>query len=117
MRKINQNFQTLSFLENKNSNKEKLFPLLLFFISLECPTVPVKEQQQHYNRVLPGQYLLAESRPQNPSLRHRLPKTLISNYALAVMKHADPIGGGFAMEAELEAAGSKCVVPGQINPI
>ncbi|XP_073004887.1 uncharacterized protein [Typha latifolia] len=40
-----------------------------------------------------------------------------SAYALAVMKHPDPIGEGFAMEAKLEAAGPECIVPGQITPV
>ncbi|OAY71528.1 hypothetical protein ACMD2_09302, partial [Ananas comosus] len=45
--------------------------------------------------------------PQNPSTSH----------ALAVMRHPNPVGEGFAMEAKLEAAGPDCVVPGQITPV
>ncbi|XP_010267231.1 PREDICTED: uncharacterized protein LOC104604547 isoform X2 [Nelumbo nucifera] len=56
-----------------------------------------------------------------PKIHHspilRLPQNSTSNYALAVMKHPDPIGGGFALEAKMEAAGPECIVPGQITPI
>ncbi|XP_010243214.1 PREDICTED: uncharacterized protein LOC104587348 isoform X2 [Nelumbo nucifera] len=56
-----------------------------------------------------------------PKIHHspilRVPQNPTSNYALAVMKHPDPIGAGFAMEATLEAAGPDCLVPGQITPI
>ncbi|KAH7673862.1 hypothetical protein IHE45_08G034900 [Dioscorea alata] len=52
---------------------------------------------------------------QNPVLRLR--QNPSSSYALAVMKHPDPIGGGFATEAKLEAAGPECVVPGQATPV
>ncbi|CAO1946185.1 unnamed protein product [Urochloa humidicola] len=38
-------------------------------------------------------------------------------YALAVMKHPDPIGEGMAMEAFAEAAGPECIVPGQQAPL
>ncbi|KAL6614397.1 hypothetical protein ACP70R_036667 [Stipagrostis hirtigluma subsp. patula] len=38
-------------------------------------------------------------------------------YALAVMKHPDPIGEGLAMEAVAEAAGPECIVPGQQAPL
>ncbi|XP_062207047.1 uncharacterized protein LOC133908870 [Phragmites australis] len=38
-------------------------------------------------------------------------------YALAVMKHPDPIGEGLAMEAIAEAAGPECIVPGQQAPL
>ncbi|RCV27613.1 hypothetical protein SEVIR_5G342400v4 [Setaria viridis] len=38
-------------------------------------------------------------------------------YALAVMKHPDPIGEGLAMEAFAEAAGPECIVPGQQAPL
>ncbi|KAK3165611.1 hypothetical protein QOZ80_1AG0035450 [Eleusine coracana subsp. coracana] len=38
-------------------------------------------------------------------------------YALAVMKHPDPIGEGLAMEAVVEAAGPECIVPGQQAPL
>lgn len=34
-----------------------------------------------------------------------------------MLKHPDPIGGGFATEAKLEAAGPECVVPGQATPV
>ncbi|XP_052152497.1 uncharacterized protein LOC127770721 [Oryza glaberrima] len=40
-----------------------------------------------------------------------------SAYALAVMKHPDPIGEGLAMEAMVEAAGPECIVPGQQAPL
>ncbi|KAL5226744.1 hypothetical protein ABZP36_015009 [Zizania latifolia] len=40
-----------------------------------------------------------------------------SAYALAVMKHPDPIGEGLAMEAVAEAAGPECIVPGQQAPL
>ncbi|XP_058074938.1 uncharacterized protein LOC131223518 [Magnolia sinica] len=56
-----------------------------------------------------------------PKIHHspilRLPSNPHSNYALAVMKHPDPIGGGLAMEAKLEAAGPDCIVPGQVMPL
>ncbi|KAF6140270.1 hypothetical protein GIB67_000318 [Kingdonia uniflora] len=45
--------------------------------------------------------------PQNPN----------SDYALSLIKHPDPIGGGFASEAKVEAAGPDCIVPGQVTPI
>ncbi|NP_001144410.1 hypothetical protein Zm00014a_031905 [Zea mays] len=38
-------------------------------------------------------------------------------YALAIMKHPDPIGEGLAMEAFAEAAGPECIVPGQQAPL
>ncbi|THU51396.1 hypothetical protein C4D60_Mb06t30580 [Musa balbisiana] len=51
----------------------------------------------------------------NPVLRvQQNPRT---NYAVAVMKHPDPVGGGFAMEARLEAAGPDCIVPGLATPV
>ncbi|KAJ8647882.1 hypothetical protein MRB53_000905 [Persea americana] len=56
-----------------------------------------------------------------PKIHHspilRLPQNPTSSYALSVMKHQDPIGGGFATEAKLEAAGPDCIVPGQITPV
>ncbi|RWR79135.1 hypothetical protein CKAN_00769700 [Cinnamomum micranthum f. kanehirae] len=56
-----------------------------------------------------------------PKIHHspilRLPQNPTSSYALSVMKHRDPIGGGFATEAKLEAAGPDCIVPGQITPV
>ncbi|KAL5975075.1 hypothetical protein ACLOJK_031751 [Asimina triloba] len=56
-----------------------------------------------------------------PKIHHspilRIPSTPQSVYGLAVMKHPDPIGGGFATEAELEAAGPDCIVPGQSKPV
>ncbi|XP_011621563.1 uncharacterized protein LOC105420255 [Amborella trichopoda] len=56
-----------------------------------------------------------------PKIHHppilRLPSNPTSNYALAVMKHPDPIGDGLATEAFLEAAGPECVIPGQVTPI
>ncbi|XP_051226186.1 uncharacterized protein [Lolium perenne] len=39
------------------------------------------------------------------------------DYALALMKHPDPIGVGLAMEAVAEAAGPECIVPGQHAPL
>ncbi|WOK91797.1 hypothetical protein Cni_G00488 [Canna indica] len=51
----------------------------------------------------------------NPVLRvQHNPNT---NYALAVMKQPDPIGGGFATEAIVEAAGPDCIVPGLATPV
>ncbi|KAK6231677.1 hypothetical protein SCA6_001750 [Theobroma cacao] len=56
-----------------------------------------------------------------PKIHHspvlRLAQTPHSNYALAVMKHPDPIGSGLATEAIVEAAGPECIVPGQITPV
>ncbi|XP_039024913.1 uncharacterized protein LOC120158041 [Hibiscus syriacus] len=56
-----------------------------------------------------------------PRIHHspilRLRQTPNSNYALAIMKHSDPIGSGLATEAIVEAAGPECIVPGQITPI
>ncbi|KAF5207720.1 hypothetical protein FRX31_002695 [Thalictrum thalictroides] len=56
-----------------------------------------------------------------PKIHHspilRLSQNPTSNYALAIMKHPDPIGQGFATEATLEAAGPDCLVPGQTTPI
>ncbi|XP_007027458.2 PREDICTED: uncharacterized protein LOC18598053 isoform X2 [Theobroma cacao] len=56
-----------------------------------------------------------------PKIHHspvlRLAQTPHSNYALAVMKHPDPIGSGLATEAIVEAAGPECIVPGQIAPV
>ncbi|KAI3933629.1 hypothetical protein MKW98_003068 [Papaver atlanticum] len=56
-----------------------------------------------------------------PKIHHspllRIQQNPNSNYALAVMKHPDPIGKGFASEATVEAAGPDCLVPGQITPI
>ncbi|GFQ07190.1 hypothetical protein PHJA_002863100 [Phtheirospermum japonicum] len=56
-----------------------------------------------------------------PKIHHspvlRLPQTPHSNYALSVMKHADPIGSGLGKEAMVEAAGPECIVPGQTTPI
>lgn len=36
---------------------------------------------------------------------------------ICVMQHPDPVGGGFAMEARLEAAGPDCIVPGLATPV
>ncbi|CAI9760661.1 unnamed protein product [Fraxinus pennsylvanica] len=47
----------------------------------------------------------------------RLPQTPLSEYALSVMKHPDPIGSGLGKEAILEAAGPDCIVPGQTAPV
>ncbi|PIN10302.1 hypothetical protein CDL12_17114 [Handroanthus impetiginosus] len=56
-----------------------------------------------------------------PKIHHspvlRIPQTPYSNYALSVMKHADPIGSGLGKEAVVEAAGPDCIVPGQVTPI
>ncbi|GMJ02972.1 hypothetical protein like AT2G36835 [Hibiscus trionum] len=56
-----------------------------------------------------------------PKIHHspvlRFSQTPRSNYALAIMKHPDPIGSGLATEAILESAGPECIVPGQIMPI
>lgn len=56
-----------------------------------------------------------------PKIHHspilKLPQNPSSSYALAVMKHPDPIGEGFATEARLEAAGPECIVPGQTTPV
>ncbi|XP_016739523.1 uncharacterized protein [Gossypium hirsutum] len=51
------------------------------------------------------------------SLLLRLPITPLSNYALAVMNHPDPIGTGLVTDAIVEAAGPECIVPGHITPI
>ncbi|VVB02400.1 unnamed protein product [Arabis nemorensis] len=40
-----------------------------------------------------------------------------TDYAISVMKHPNPVGGGLAMEAVLESAGPECVVPGQVTPL
>ncbi|KAK1561848.1 hypothetical protein Q3G72_001815 [Acer saccharum] len=40
-----------------------------------------------------------------------------SNYALNIIKHPNPIGGGLATEAIVEAAGPDCIVPGLVKPI
>ncbi|XP_074568924.1 uncharacterized protein LOC141825440 isoform X2 [Curcuma longa] len=74
--------------------------------------------------------LLAEDVPwrASPTGRKPIPKIHLnpvlrvqpnsnSNYALAVMKHPDPIGSGFATEARLEAAGPDCIVPGLATPV
>lgn len=56
-----------------------------------------------------------------PKIHHspavRLPDNPSSSYGLAVMRQRDPIGGGFATDAILEAAGPDCIVPGQIAPV
>ncbi|KAF3785148.1 hypothetical protein EJ110_NYTH28723 [Nymphaea thermarum] len=39
------------------------------------------------------------------------------SYGLAVMKHSNPVGNGFASEAQLESAGPECIVPGQVKPV
>ncbi|KAJ1698372.1 hypothetical protein LUZ63_006884 [Rhynchospora breviuscula] len=52
---------------------------------------------------------------QSPVLR--VPQNPTSAYAIQVMKHPDPIREGFAMEAQLEAAGPDCIVPGQTTPV
>ncbi|XP_022767271.1 uncharacterized protein LOC111311809 isoform X1 [Durio zibethinus] len=56
-----------------------------------------------------------------PKIHHspvlRLAQTPHSNYALAVMKHPDPVGSGLAIEAIVESAGPECIVPGQITPV
>ncbi|VFQ75032.1 unnamed protein product [Cuscuta campestris] len=56
-----------------------------------------------------------------PKIHHppliRIPQNAYSDYALSVVKHPDPIGGGLGMEAVVEAAGPDCIVPGQTVPI
>ncbi|KQK10034.1 uncharacterized protein LOC100844447 [Brachypodium distachyon] len=56
-----------------------------------------------------------------PRIHHapvlRVPQDHSSAYALALMKHPDPIGVGLAMEAVAEAAGPECIVPGQHAPL
>ncbi|OMO81807.1 hypothetical protein CCACVL1_12196 [Corchorus capsularis] len=56
-----------------------------------------------------------------PRIHHspvlRIAQTPHSSYALAVMKHPDPIGSGLATDAIVEAAGPECIVPGQIAPV
>ncbi|XVF07830.1 hypothetical protein REPUB_Repub06bG0173500 [Reevesia pubescens] len=63
----------------------------------------------------------ASARKSIPKIHHspvlRLARTPHSNYALAVMKHPDPIGSGLGTEAIVEAAGPECIVPGQITPV
>ncbi|XP_012442226.1 uncharacterized protein LOC105767265 isoform X2 [Gossypium raimondii] len=55
-----------------------------------------------------------------PRIHHspllRLPITPLSNYALAVMNHSDPVGTGLATDAIVEAARPGCIVPGHITP-
>ncbi|THU45463.1 hypothetical protein C4D60_Mb02t18200 [Musa balbisiana] len=51
----------------------------------------------------------------NPLLR--VESNPYTRYALAVMKHPDPIGEGFAVEARVEAAGPECIVPGLAKPV
>ncbi|CAH9117744.1 unnamed protein product [Cuscuta europaea] len=56
-----------------------------------------------------------------PKIHHspliRITQTPYSDYALSVMKHPDPIGGGLGMAAIVEAAGPECIIPGQTVPI
>ncbi|KAK9158617.1 hypothetical protein Scep_005191 [Stephania cephalantha] len=56
-----------------------------------------------------------------PKIHHspllRVPQNPTSAYALALIKHSDPIGQGLALEAKLESAGPDCLVPGQVTPI
>ncbi|XP_050940123.1 uncharacterized protein LOC103486514 isoform X1 [Cucumis melo] len=56
-----------------------------------------------------------------PKIHHapllRISQSPFSDYALAVMKHPDPIGSGLATDAVLEAAGPDCIVPGQSAPV
>nr|XP_043611442.1 uncharacterized protein LOC122583061 [Erigeron canadensis] len=56
-----------------------------------------------------------------PKIHHSpvltLPQNPYSNYALSLIKHPDPIGEGFGMEAIVEAAGPECIVPGQVTPV
>ncbi|PPD81649.1 hypothetical protein GOBAR_DD21408 [Gossypium barbadense] len=56
-----------------------------------------------------------------PKIHHspvlRIRQNPNSNYAIAVMKHPDPIGSGLATEAIVEAAGPECIVPGQVTPV
>ncbi|XP_078171315.1 uncharacterized protein LOC144565431 [Carex rostrata] len=47
----------------------------------------------------------------------RVPQNPTSAYAIQVMKHPNPIREGFALEAQLEAAGPECIVPGQVAPV
>jgi hypothetical protein len=55
-----------------------------------------------------------------PKIHHspilRVSQNPLSDYALSVMKHPNPIGTGLATEALVEAAGPDCIVPGQITP-
>ncbi|KAG7569424.1 hypothetical protein ISN45_Aa04g021430 [Arabidopsis thaliana x Arabidopsis arenosa] len=75
-----------------------------------------------------GGATLAEDAPWRVSSGRPVPKisrspvlTISQNpetdYAISVMKHPNPVGGGFAMEAVLESAGPECVVPGQVTPL
>ncbi|KAK1263470.1 hypothetical protein QJS04_geneDACA009511 [Acorus gramineus] len=52
---------------------------------------------------------------QNPLIR--VQQSPASDYGLAVMRHANPIGGGLAFDAKLEPAGPDCVIPGQVAPV
>ncbi|XP_057438252.1 uncharacterized protein LOC130730303 [Lotus japonicus] len=52
---------------------------------------------------------------QSPVLR--ISQNPFSDYAISVMRHPDPIGGGFGEGAIVEAAGPDCIVPGQAMPI
>lgn len=56
-----------------------------------------------------------------PKIHHspvlRVARTPHSNYALAIIKHPNPVGSGLASDAIVEAAGPDCIVPGQIKPV
>ncbi|XP_058738101.1 uncharacterized protein LOC131610225 [Vicia villosa] len=56
-----------------------------------------------------------------PKIHHspilRVSHTPLSDYAISIMRHPDPIGNGLGDEAVVEAAGPECIVPGQITPI
>ncbi|KAK7396596.1 hypothetical protein VNO78_17718 [Psophocarpus tetragonolobus] len=56
-----------------------------------------------------------------PKIHHtpilRVSQTPVSDYAVSVMRHPDPIGNGFGDEAIVEAAGPDCIVPGLKMPL
>ncbi|XP_027931175.1 uncharacterized protein LOC114187192 isoform X2 [Vigna unguiculata] len=47
----------------------------------------------------------------------RVSQTPVTDYAVSVMRHPDPIGSGLGDEAIVEAAGPDCLVPGQKMPL
>ncbi|KAL5070555.1 hypothetical protein RYX36_021442 [Vicia faba] len=56
-----------------------------------------------------------------PKIHHspilRVSHTPLSDYAISIMRHPDPIGNGLGDGAIVEAAGPECLVPGQSAPI
>ncbi|KAK7378679.1 hypothetical protein VNO80_04125 [Phaseolus coccineus] len=56
-----------------------------------------------------------------PKIHHspllRVSQTPVTDYAVSVMRHPDPIGSGLGDDAIVEAAGPDCLVPGQKMPL